>query len=87
VAKRPPARRGRDALQGLGEPFPDYYRPSETDQSLHNPLFLPHTLEVIDVLVAVERLIQDVPDVKLEQLILERGLRRLTEGIAWRLTS
>jgi hypothetical protein len=71
------ARRGRDALRELGESVPDYYRPSETDQALHNPLFMPHTLAVIDVLIAAERLTQEEPDVKFEQLLLERDLRRL----------
>src|SRR4051794_31538334 len=35
------------------------------------------TLAVVDVLVAVERLTQEVPEIRLQTLLLERDLRRL----------
>jgi hypothetical protein len=69
--------RGRKALLELGDAVPSYYRPSEADESARNALFMPHTLAVVDVLVAAERLTQDVPGVRLAQLLLERDLRRL----------
>jgi protein involved in plasmid replication-relaxation len=69
--------RGRKALLALGEPVPSYYRPSEVEESVRNPLYMPHTLAVIDVLVAVERLTQEVPEIRMTKLLLERDLRRL----------
>src|SRR3954452_22707980 len=32
--------RGRKFLRDLGEPVPGYYRPSETDEAVKNPLFM-----------------------------------------------
>jgi len=69
--------RGRKALLDEGETVPSYYRPSEVDESVRNPLFMPHTLAVVDVLVAVERLTQEVPEVRVQKLLLDRDLRRL----------
>jgi hypothetical protein len=37
---------------------------------------MPHTLAVVDVLVAAERLTDEVPTIGLQQLLLERELRR-----------
>jgi len=69
--------RGRKALLDEGETVPSYYRPKEVDESVGNPYFMPHTLAVVDVLVAVERLTQEVPEVRVQKLLLERDLRRL----------
>jgi hypothetical protein len=69
--------RGRKALLQLGDTVPSYYRPSEVDESARNPMFMPHTLAVIDVLVAASRLTQDAAEIHLTQLLLERDLRRL----------
>jgi hypothetical protein len=70
-------RRGRTALLALGERVPDYYRPSEITKAAENPLFMPHTLAVIDVLVAADGLTDDTSGVRLKTLHLERDLRRL----------
>jgi hypothetical protein len=69
--------RGRKVLLELGDDVPSYYRPSETREAAENPLFMPHTLAVIDVLIAAERLTQEVVSVYLTQLLLERDLRRM----------
>src|SRR5512144_894475 len=69
--------RGRQALLDLGEQVPSYYRPSELAESARNPAFLPHTLAVIDVLIAADRLTDLSPAIRLEQLRLEQHLRRL----------
>jgi hypothetical protein len=45
--------RGRKVLLELGEPVPSHYRPSEVDKSAENPMFMPHTLAIVDVLVEV----------------------------------
>jgi hypothetical protein len=74
--------RGRKHLRSLGEPVPVYYRPSETDQASRNPLFMPHTLAVIDVLIAAERFTYDCSDVRIERLWTERDLRRLAPRVA-----
>src|SRR4051794_36553913 len=75
-------RRGRRLLQQLGETVPSYYRPSETREALENPLFMPHTLAVIDVLIAAERLTHDSHEIRLTQLVLERELRRLAHRVS-----
>jgi protein involved in plasmid replication-relaxation len=69
--------RGRKALQQLGDAVPSYYRPSEVGESAHNGIFMPHTLAVVDVLVSVQRLVEEVPSIRLTQLLLERTLRQL----------
>jgi hypothetical protein len=71
------SRKGRGVLVALGECVPEYYRPSETTGQVSNPLFTPHTLAVIDVLIAAERLTHDTADIRLLQLVLERELRQL----------
>ncbi|MGY1710352.1 replication-relaxation family protein [Geodermatophilus sp. SYSU D00758] len=68
--------RGRQALQAIGDTVPSYYRPAELTEASRNPLFMPHTLAVVDVLVALEQLTQEVPGVSLQELLLERDLRR-----------
>jgi protein involved in plasmid replication-relaxation len=70
------ARRGRRVLTDLGEPVPAYYRPGELDAVVHNPLFMPHTLAVIDVLIAAERLTHANPAIRFTQLRSERELRQ-----------
>jgi hypothetical protein len=70
--------RGRKVLLELGDEVPSYYRPSEIHQSAENPLFMPHTLAVVDVLIAAERLTQDISNVQLHRLYLERDLRRMS---------
>jgi hypothetical protein len=70
--------RGRQALVALGEHVPSYYRPSELAETARNRVFMPHTLGVVDVLIAAERLTSDVPDVRLTRLLLERDLRSLS---------
>ena len=69
--------RGRKTLAGLGETVPFYYRPSEAEKSARNAIFMPHTLAVVDVLVAAERLTHEFPDIALTQLWTERALRQL----------
>jgi Replication-relaxation len=73
--------RGRKALLALGESVPSYYRPSELIETGENPVFLPHTLAVIDVLIAAERLTHDF-DIRLTQLCTERELRRLRPRVS-----
>jgi len=68
--------RGRQALQALGDSVEWYYRPSETRVLGLNPFFMQHTLEIIDVLIAAQRLAQDLPDVQLTDVVMERELRR-----------
>jgi hypothetical protein len=50
--------------------------PRRRGKASRNPLLMPHTLAVVDVLVAVERLTQEVPTIRLTQLLLERDIRR-----------
>jgi hypothetical protein len=68
--------RGRKALRAQGDAVDWYYRPSETRVLGENPAFMPHTLGIIDVLIAAERLSQEVPGIQLSEVIMERELKR-----------
>lgn len=74
--------RGRKALQAAGETVPSYNRPSEIIETGENPIFMPHTLATIDVLIAAERLTHDFPDIRLTQLFTERELRQLRPRVS-----
>ncbi|WP_448620072.1 replication-relaxation family protein [Geodermatophilus sp. URMC 65] len=74
--------RGRKVLAAQGVAVPSYYRPSEVMQASRNFLYMRHTLAVIDVLISAERLMDEVWDVQLTQLVLERELRRLSLRVA-----
>jgi hypothetical protein len=68
--------RGRKALRAQGDAVEWYYRPSETRVLGENPGFMPHTLAIIDVLIAAERLTQEVPGIQLSAVVMERELKR-----------
>ncbi len=71
------SRRGRAVLaqHGIGVPFPD--RPSDLAERARNRPCLEHTLAVIDVLIAAERLCQTHPGVRMPRLVTERELKAL----------
>lgn len=70
------ASRGRHYLQDMGLSAPSRQRPSEEAERERSLLFLPHTLAVNDFLIAADLLSLRYPEVSLEGMIHERGLRR-----------
>src|SRR5512143_2576564 len=72
---------GRRYLAGRGYPVEPYYRPAEEHAKAANYLFTEHTLAIIDVLIAAERLVRDairagVGQIEMPVVWTERRLKR-----------
>lgn len=76
------SRTGRAYLSQQGIAVPDYFRPSEERAKAANPIFMRHTLAVIDLLIGAQRLTQDLPAISLTRLLTERELRRSPVRVA-----
>ncbi len=68
-------RLGRRHLEALGIEVPDRLRPSVERE--HAYLFLAHTLAVNDVLIALELLSRQAPQIVIHRMLHERALRRI----------
>ena len=70
------ARKGREHLKSWGATVEEYYRPAEERRAASNRPFMLHRLATIDVLIALDRLCQQVPQVDCLQMLSERELKR-----------
>jgi hypothetical protein len=68
--------KGRQFTTMLGKPTELRFRPGEVHEKAYNLFFMRHTLAVIDVLIAARLLTQTVPGIVLNNMFLERELRR-----------
>ena len=68
--------KGRQFTTMLGKPTELRFRPGEVHEKAYNLFFMRHALAVIDVLIAARLLTQTVPGIVLNNLFLERDLRR-----------
>jgi hypothetical protein len=70
------ARKGRTYVQGLGCAVEPYFRPSEEKRTTKNSPFMAHRLATIDVMIAAQRLCQDVKGLSCPRMLSERELKR-----------
>jgi hypothetical protein len=67
-------------MQGIGVPVEAYFRPSEETKTAFNPMYMPHTLAAIDVLISAACLERD-HDVVCVRTKNERELKRVARRV------